>query len=184
MRNLFHSLLILPLTLISLIALALGGPISVTQLTDHLYLLASGQGSYTTNTLAFVGKDGILLVDTQSAEDAEELKKAVDTFGKGIPKYIINTHRHIEHLGGNAIFGEEPIVIAHDLVPAKLRSGSYLFNEYPRAVFPDITITDSLTLYFNGERIQIRALTGGHDDNEVIIHFTESNVVHLSSLWR
>jgi glyoxylase-like metal-dependent hydrolase (beta-lactamase superfamily II) len=156
--------------------------VTVTQLTDKLYLLSTDQGSYTTNTIAFVGDDGILLVDTQSRDDASALKAAVDAFGKGMPKYIINTHRHIEHIGGNAIFGTEPVVIAHALVPAKLRSRSFLFEEFPPATFPDITVADSLTLYFNSECIRIVALSGSHDDNEIIIHFTDSKIVHLSSI--
>jgi cyclase len=139
-------------------------------------------GNYTTNTLLFFGDDGILLVDTQAESEAEDLKKIVESYGKGIPKYIINTHRHVEHIGGNAIFGTEPVVIAHELVPSKLRSGSYLFNEYPPATYPDITIADSLTLYFNNEKIRVISMCGSHDDNEIIVHFTKSKVVHLSSL--
>jgi cyclase len=156
--------------------------ITVTKLTDHIYRLSTQQSNYTTNTLAFVGDDGVLLVDTQSEEDAEALKEVVDSFGKGAPKYIINTHRHVEHIGGNAIFGDTPVIIAHELLPTKLRSGSFLFSEYPPATFPDITVSDSISLYFNGERIRIIAIPGSHDDNEIIVHFTGSKVVHLSSL--
>ena len=156
--------------------------ITTTRLNDSLYLLTTDQGAYTTNTIASVGEDGVLLVDTQAETDAEALKKVVDGFGRGAPKIIINTHRHVEHVGGNAIFGEDPIVIAHDLVPTKLRSGSYLFNEFPRATFPDITFGDTMTLWFNGEKIVLTAMGGSHDDNEIIVHFTDSKVVHLSSL--
>ena len=106
--------------LVIVLALNLGcgaGPaqdsgVKVTQLTDRVYLLSTDQGEYTTNTIAFVGEDGILLVDTQAEDDAEALRLAVDAFGRGTPKYTINTHRHVEHVGGNAIFGEAPIVSA------------------------------------------------------------------------
>jgi glyoxylase-like metal-dependent hydrolase (beta-lactamase superfamily II) len=154
----------------------------VTQLTENIYQLISDQGSYTTNVIVSVGSDGILLVDTDHEENAEDLKKVIDSFGKGIPKYIINTHRHVEHVGGNAIFGKSPVIIAHDLVRSKLKSGSYLFYEFPEETMPDITLVDSLSLYFNGEKIRLIALAGSHDDNEIIIHFTGSKVVHLSSL--
>jgi len=156
--------------------------IEVTRLTDTLYLLSTDQGSYTTNTIASVGEDGVLLVDTQAEADAEALKKVVEGFGKGAPRIIINTHRHVEHVGGNAIFGDRPLIIAHDLVRTKLRSGSYLFEEFPEATLPDITLTDSMSVYFNGERIELTAMPGSHDDNEIIVHFTGSKVVHLSSL--
>jgi cyclase len=156
--------------------------IEVTRLGDRLYLLTTDQGAYTTNTIASVGDDGVLLVDTQARGDAERLKSVVEGFGRGAPRIIINTHRHVEHVGGNAVFGEEPIVIAHSLVRGKLRSGSSLFEEYGKATLPDITLDDSLSLYFNGEHIRLIALPGGHDDNEIIVHFTDSKVVHLSSL--
>jgi len=156
--------------------------ITITKLTDHIYRLNTQQSNYTTNTLAFVGDEGVLLVDTQSEEDAAALKEAVDSFGKGAPKYIINTHKHVEHIGGNAVFGDSPVVIGHELLPARLRSGSFLFSEYPPATFPDITVSDSLSLYFNGEKIRIIAIPGSHDDHEIIVHFTGSKVVHLSSL--
>lgn len=157
-------------------------PVKIVQLTDQIYQLSTDQGSYTTNSLIFVGDDGLLIVDTQSKSDAEEFRKVVDSFGKGTPKYIINTHRHVEHIGGNALFGKLPIVIGHDLIRTKLKQGSYIFDEYPEETYPDITLTDSLNLYFNGEKIRIIALAGCHDDNEIIVHFTKSKVVHLSSL--
>jgi len=156
--------------------------IKVTPLSEHLYILTTDQGAYTTNSIVSVGDDGVLLIDTQTSDEAEELKKVVDNFGKGSPKYIINTHRHIEHIGGNAIFGDDPVVIAHELLPSKLKSRSFIFEEFPDATFPDITLADSLSLFFNGEKIRIIAFGGSHDDNEMIIHFTGSGVVHLSSL--
>jgi cyclase len=171
------------LLLMSAMASAQDGPvISVTQLTDHIYQLTTDQGAYTTNSLASVGEDGVLLVDTQSADDAPALKEAVEAFGKGLPRFIVNTHCHAEHVGGNALFGEAPIVIGHDRLRQKLTSGSYLFDEFGPATLPDIGLTDSLSLYFNGERIEITAFAGSHDDTEVVVHFTDSGVVHLSSI--
>ena len=156
--------------------------VRVTRLTENLHMLSTDQGSYTTNTLAFVGGDGILLVDTQAAGDAESLKKVVEAYGKGVPRYIINTHGHVEHIGGNAIFGAAPVIISHERLPERLRSGGYLFEEYPDETFPDITFSESLTLRFNGETIRLHVMAGSHDDNEIIVHFTGSKVVHLSSL--
>jgi glyoxylase-like metal-dependent hydrolase (beta-lactamase superfamily II) len=171
------------MTLIAISVSAQDEPaIRVTRLSETLFRLTTDQGAYTTNAIASVGEDGLLLVDTQAESDAEGLKRVVRGFGKGNPKVIINTHRHVEHVGGNAIFGNDPVVVAHDLVPAKLRSGSYLFNEFAEATFPDITFKEKVTLFFNGEEIRLIALPGSHDDNEIIVHFTKSKVVHLSSL--
>ena len=156
-------------------------PVVTTRLTDRLYLLSIDESNYSTNTLALVGPDGVLLVDTQKREDGPALRAAVAALG-GPVRYIINTHRHIEHVGGNEAFGSEPVVVAHALMPEKLRSRTFLFDEFPPATFPDITVADSLTLYFNGERIRIVAVPGSHDDNELMVHFTGANIVHLSSL--
>lgn len=176
------SMVLIVLLSVAVVAAQETPTIKVAQLTDQIYQLTTDQGDYTTNVLACVGDDGVLLVDTDAEETAEELKKVVDLFGKGTPKYIINTHRHVEHVGGNAIFGTAPVVIAHELVRTKYKSGAYLFYEFPEETYPDITLTDSLYLYFNGEKIRIIALPGSHDDNEIIVHFTKAKVVHLSSL--
>ncbi len=181
-----RQLLILSLLFFALLISTAGAQVDstfkITQLTEKIYQLTTDQGSYTTNVLLSIGEDGILIVDTDSESNAEELKKIVESFKKGIPKYIINTHRHVEHVGGNAIFGKEPVVIAHYLVPSKLRSGGYLFDEFPDATFPDITFTDSLLLNFNGEQIRLVEMGGSHDDNEIMVHFTESKIAHISSL--
>ncbi len=157
-------------------------PITVTKLTDNLHMLATDQGSYTTNSLLLSTPEGLLLVDTQATGDGAALKALVDSYGQGVPKYIINTHRHGEHIGGNVQFGIDPVVIAHHLMPAKLSTGPTVFDEYPPATYPDITVADSLTLYFGGEVIEIHALAGSHDDNEIMVHFTGEKVIHLSSL--
>jgi len=156
-------------------------PVTTTRLSDRLYLLSVDEADYSTNTLVLTGPDGVLIVDTQKREDGPALRAAVAALG-GPVRYIINTHRHIEHVGGNEAFGTEPVVIAHALMPEKLRSRTFLFDEFPPATFPDITVADSLTLYFDGERIRIVAVPGSHDDNELMVHFTDANVVHLSSL--
>ncbi len=177
------SLAVVLLIAVSLSVSAQNKPVfQIQQLTENLYLAWTDEGSYTTNTLIHVGPDGILLVDSNTDENAEELKKLVRSFDKGDPKYIINTHRHVEHVGGNAVFKGAPVIIAHDLVPSKLRSGSYLFDEFPDETFPDITFTDSLFLEFNGERIRMVAIGGSHDDNEILVHFTKAKIAHLSSV--
>lgn len=155
---------------------------TITQLTDQIYQLSTDEGDYTTNVLLMTGPEGILLVDANTKANAEELKKVVESFGKGEPKYIINTHRHVEHIGGNAIFGSDPIIYGHYLIPKKLKSGSYIFNEFPPETYPDSLISQPTTLTFNGEKIDLIPMGGSHDDNEIIVHFEKNKIVHLSSL--
>lgn len=156
--------------------------IVVSRLGDGLLRLTTDHGAYTTNSLAFFGPDGVLLVDTQSESDAAALESLVSGFQRGAPKIIIFTHRHTEHVGGAAIFGEEPLIIAHQLVRTKLRSGVYLFDEFPDATMPDLGFAERMRLEFNNEAIDLVVMAGSHDDNEILVHFTGKKVVHLSSL--
>jgi cyclase len=154
----------------------------VTTLAPGLLLIGTDQGSYSNNSLVFFGEDGLLLVDTHSSEDTEALANFVDSLGFGPPRYIITTHRHGEHIGGNGIWDSEPVIVAHHLLPDKLRSGTFLFSEYPPEIFPDITFADSLEIGFNGEIIRLVNIGGSHDDNEIMVHFTGSGVAHISSV--
>ncbi len=181
-----RQLLMLTATLILLICSSVAGQndsiIVVTNLTDQLYLLTTDQGSYTTNSMAFVGDDGVLLVDTQSEAEVDAFKKVIDGFGKGAPKYIISTHRHVEHIGGNHLWGAGPVIIAHHLMPEKLQQGGYIFDEFPPEAYPEILVYDSLILKFNGETIRMVDIGGCHDDNEIMVHFVNQKVAHLSSI--
>jgi len=154
----------------------------VTSLADDLLMLSTDQGSYSNNSLLFTGPDGLLLVDTHGRDDAEALKSFVDGLGLGEPKFIINTHRHVEHIGGNHLFGSSPVVVTHKLFPEKLRSGTFLFAEYPPEAFPDITFEESLEINFNDELIRLVFIGGSHDDNEIMVHFTKHGVAHVSSV--
>ena len=170
------------LTLGRVPAVAAEDHFQVTALAPDLLMLSTDQGSYSNNSLVFTGEDGVLLVDTHGNADAEALREFVTGLGRGAPKYIINTHRHVEHIGGNAAFGPDPVIVAHELFPAKLRRGTFLFSEYPAEAFPDITFADSLSLMFNGEVIRLVGIGGSHDDNEIMVHFTKHGVAHISSV--
>ncbi|MCW8927034.1 MAG: MBL fold metallo-hydrolase [Xanthomonadales bacterium] len=159
-----------------------GQHFQVTSLADDLLMLSTDQGSYSNNSLVFTGPDGLLLVDTHGRDDAEALKSYIDGLGFGEPKYIINTHRHVEHIGGNHVFGPGPVVVTHKLFPEKLRSGTFLFAEYPPSTFPDITFEDSMEISFNGELIRLVFIGGSHDDNEIMVYFTKHGVAHVSSV--
>jgi glyoxylase-like metal-dependent hydrolase (beta-lactamase superfamily II) len=154
----------------------------VYPIAPDLLLICTDQGSYSNNSLVFTGEDGLLLVDTHHGSDVEAFKEFVDGLGFGDPKYIISTHRHQEHIGGNHLWGEDPVVVGHYLLEEKMRSGTYLFNGYTRASYPDITVEESLEINFNGELIRLTNIGGSHDDNEILVHFTGHGVAHISSV--
>lgn len=155
--------------------------IEVTQLTDNLYRLTATY-PFETNMVVSSGEDGLLLVDSGTRYTMEELEKVLSTIGNGQVRIIISTHAHSEHTAGNKAFGKEVVKIGHERVRTRLKQGLYVLEEYPESALPNITLTDSLSLYFNGERIRLIALPGAHDDNDIVVHFTKSKIVCTGAL--
>ena len=152
-----------------------------TQLADHIWKLNNDGSGFDVKVIVSVGSDGILIVDSGQKRNAEALKAALQELG-GLPRIIINTHSHVEHLGGNAIFEGEPIVIGHVNLRDRLTTGSFLFDEFGEETLPDITFVDSLTIHFNGEDIKLAAFPGAHDNSDIVIWFTDSKVACVGAL--
>lgn len=158
-----------------------GGKVTLTQLTDHLFKI-NAVASFDVNFVASVGPDGVLLVDTGFKETAEELKARLLALGRGGVRFVINTHAHVDHTGGNRAFGEEAVIISHPALREKIRNGRYLLEESPPTVLPDLTASDGFSLHFNGEEIRVTALPGSHDNDDLVVHFTQSKVVYMGDL--
>jgi cyclase len=132
-----------------------------------------------------VGSDGILIVDDQYAPLAEKIKAALKTLSEGKLKFVLNTHWHGDHTGGNVVFGPEAPVIAHDNVRKRLSTDQRieLFKSTvpasPKEAWPVITFGQSLSVHFNGEEIKVIHFPQGHTDGDSVIFFTGSNVVHM-----
>jgi glyoxylase-like metal-dependent hydrolase (beta-lactamase superfamily II) len=122
-----------------------------------------------------VGPDGILIVDDQFAPLAEKIETALKKLDTGDLKFVLNTHWHGDHTGGNAHFGKKANIVAHTSVRKRL-AGS---DEKKKDGLPVITFDDSLSVHFNGEEIKIIHLPPGHTDGDSVIHFTGANVVHM-----
>lgn len=155
--------------------------IKVTRVNGNVYMLEGAGG----NIGVSVGEDGILIVDDQFAPLAEKIRAALRTLGEGKLKFILNTHWHGDHTGGNAEFGRDAPIIAHDNVRKRLSTEqrSEFFKETtpasPKEALPVITFDQSLSVYFNGEEIRVIHFPQGHTDGDSVIFFTTSNVVHL-----
>ena len=154
----------------------------VTPLAAGLYELAIDGGGYPVKVLASVGADGVLLVDTGDEDSVDALSRAVAAFGKGLPRIIVSTHSHVEHLGGNAALGKEAVIIAHRNMRTRFESGLYSFLDLPREALPAVTFSDTLTLHFNGEEIRLAAFPGAHDDSDIVVWFTRAKVAYVGAL--
>lgn len=132
-----------------------------------------------------VGPDGILIVDDQFAPLADKIKASLKTLGEGKLKFVLNTHWHGDHTGGNAVFGPEAPIIAHDNVRKRLSTEqkSEVFKRTtpasPKEALPVITFGHSLSVHFNSEEIRVIHFPQGHTDGDSVIFFTNSNVVHM-----
>lgn len=153
--------------------------IKVIKVAGSVYMLQGSGG----NIGVSVFDDGFVVVDDQYAPLVPKIKEALRGITTKPIKFIINTHYHGDHTGGNAILGQEAPIIAHDNVRKRLQSGSTLFGQVtppaPAAALPVITFNDRATLYANGEDIHLVHMPPGHTDGDTIVDFTRSNVVHM-----
>ena len=122
------------------------------------------------------GPDGLLIVDDQFAPLAEKIDAALQKLEASGPlKFVLNTHWHGDHTGGNAFFGRKASIIAHANVRKRLAGKS----DTPKEALPVITQDEGLSVHFNGEEIRMIPLGPGHTDGDSVIHFTKSGVVHM-----
>jgi cyclase len=153
--------------------------IKVTKVAGSIYMLEGAGG----NIGVSVGADGILIVDDQFAPLADKIRAALKTLGAGKLKFVLNTHWHGDHTGGNASFSQEAPIIAHDNVRKRLASDQKIFNNKvpasPPEALPVITFDKSLAVHFNNEEIRAIHFPHGHTDGDSVIFFTGSNVVHM-----
>lgn len=129
------------------------------------------------------GEDGLLIVDSQYAPLSEKIKAALKTLNPGKTRFLLNTHHHGDHTGGNRNFGAEVTIIAHRNVRQRLmteqKRGERIIPPEPKAAWPVITVDQTLALHFNGEEIKVMHLPNGHTDGDCIVYFTGANVVHM-----
>lgn len=153
--------------------------IKVIKVAGNVYMLEGAGG----NIGVSVGPDGILIVDDQYAPLADKIKAALKTLGEGKLKFILNTHWHGDHTGGNATFGPDAPIIAHTNVRKRLAEGLNVPNRNtkpaPKEALPVITFDDSLSVHFNGEDIRVIHVPRGHTDGDSVIYFPGANVVHM-----
>ena len=177
MRKLFFAVV---LVCLSLAAFAQDDDFSkvqmkVTKVAGNVYMLEGSGG----NIGASVGEDGIVIVDDQFAPLAEKIKAALKGVTDKPLRFVINTHFHGDHTGGNAIFQKDAPVIAQDNVRKRLEAGGGDRKPAPKDALPIITFDHDVTVHLNGEDIHALHFASGHTDGDSIIFFPKSNVVHM-----
>jgi glyoxylase-like metal-dependent hydrolase (beta-lactamase superfamily II) len=153
--------------------------IKAVKAAGNVYMLQGAGG----NIGVSVGSDGILIVDDQFAPLADKIHAALKGLGDGKLKFVLNTHWHGDHTGGNQTFGAEAPIIAHENVRKRLSTEQKVMGNVvppsPKEALPVITFGDKVAVHFNGEEIKVIHFPAGHTDGDSVIFFTGSNVVHM-----
>jgi glyoxylase-like metal-dependent hydrolase (beta-lactamase superfamily II) len=154
------------------VALPVAGDVSVLQ-------------GHECNVIASAGDDGIVMVDTCVAEVADELLASLRRLSGKPIRFVIDTHAHGDHTGGNAYFQKHAPVIAHRTVRTRLAAGNRVTGDAPAPAdaLPIITFDSELILHLNSEDIRLLHLPPAHTDGDVVVFFRNANVVCIGDLF-
>jgi cyclase len=137
-----------------------------------------------------VGDDGVFLIDDQFATNAVANLKRIEEIAGAKPKYLVNTHWHFDHAGGNAVFQEAgATVFAHENVRKRL-SGELVSTgraaqpqNAPESAWPVVTFAEGVDFHLNGQTIRAFKVPAAHTDGDVMVHFVEADVLHMGDTY-
>lgn len=156
------------------------------QVAPGIHVLFGNGGNIGVST----GADGVFLIDDQYAPLTPAVIAALKDLGAGVPRFVLNTHWHGDHTGGNENLAKEgAIIIAHDQVRARMGSNQFLsflqsaVPASPPAALPILTFGDAVTLHLNGDEIHATHVEHAHTDGDVIVRFRQANVIHAGDVF-
>lgn len=163
---------------------------TIYQVSEHVFMLQAPDAGGNIGVLR--GDDGFLLVDDRYEVDVDALLAALAEIGDGPAKFVINTHIHPDHIGGNARLAQQgAIVIAHESVRERMfselripRRGGIFFPQPPAEARPVITYDEAVTLHFDGEEVRVWLAPPAHTGGDSFVHFTGADVLHLGDVFR
>ena len=160
--------------------------IQTIKAADGIYML-TGKGG---NIGLSAGADGIFLIDDQFAPLTEKILTAIIPVSDKPVRFVLNTHWHPDHTGGNENMGSSgAVIVAHDNVRKRLTVDNFieLFNMQSPATaaagLPIIAFGDAVTLHLNGDEIHIKHVANAHTDGDAIVHFKHANVIHAGDTY-
>lgn len=134
------------------------------------------------NVAVMAGDEGVLLVDAMYASMTEKLKKAATSLSNLPIRWVVNSHFHRDHIEGNKNLRTSAVIIGQENIAKRLRS-KHTQTTPTLDMMPSVFLSDSLILTVNGEDIRIIHIPGSHTSADVVVYFTQSNVLHLGDLF-
>ncbi len=160
--------------------------IEAKRVSDNVYMLTGAGG----NIGLSVGEDGAFLIDDQFAPLTERILATIAELSPAPVRFVVNTHWHGDHTGGNEHLGEAgAIIVAHENVRTRMSTDQFMkaFNRTvpasPEGALPVITFAQSMTFYWNGDEVQVFHVGPAHTDGDSIVFFREANVIHMGDTF-
>ncbi|MFQ5349231.1 MAG: MBL fold metallo-hydrolase [Thermoanaerobaculia bacterium] len=169
--------------------LAQSGGISFqsTERAPGLYMIEGVGGFAGGNLGLLMGEDGVVLIDAGLPPLIGRLQAAIDELTEEPVEFLINTHVHGDHIGGNEALGKEgATIVAHDNLRRRLLADGMRTATgnvpAPKDSLPVVTFSDSVTFHLNGRDAFVFHVAHAHTDGDAVIHFREDNVIHAGDV--
>ncbi len=158
--------------------------IKTTALRGGTHLLTGAGG----NIVASAGSDGIFIIDDQFAPLSDRIRAALGKLGPGPLRFVINTHWHGDHTGGNEALGKAgTVIVAHDNVRRRMSAGQLLRGDMvppaPGAALPVLTFASDISLHLNGDDVRLLHVARAHTDGDALVKFERANVLHMGDVY-
>ncbi|WP_298778876.1 MBL fold metallo-hydrolase [uncultured Polaribacter sp.] len=158
--------------------------IEAIKLTDHIYKL-KGQGG---NIGIFIGEDGVFMIDDQFASLTPKILSAIKELTDKSVKYLINTHWHGDHTGGNEnMYKEGAIIVAHKNVRKRMSVEQVVRGKTkkasPKEALPVISFSEDMIFHINNDDVLVSHIHNAHTDGDVLVYFINNNVLHVGDSY-
>ncbi len=160
--------------------------IESTDLGHGIYMMVGAGGNLGLST----GDDGAFLIDDQFAPLSEKISAAVADVSKSPVRYLVNTHWHFDHAGGNENFGKSgAIIVAHNNVRQRMSTDQFIkafdreIKAAPAEALPAITFSDEISFFQNGQNIHVFHVENAHTDGDAMVYFEGADVLHMGDVF-
>ncbi|MFY0639046.1 MBL fold metallo-hydrolase [Maricaulis maris] len=154
---------------------------SSTDMGDGIHMISTGIAG---NLALLTGDDGVVMVDDQLPNTGSVIEGAVvEIAGAGAPRFIVNTHWHGDHTGGNSHFAQQgSTVAAHHNIRTRIADSEAEWTDAPGAL-PILTFGDDLTFHMNGQTVEAVHVPSAHTDGDAFVYFREADILHMGDIF-